>query len=472
MPAYTQDQIALGIIAEGRRSRSGEGQLDHPVISEKGIIIALATALVESNLKMYANRADPGSLDFPHDAISTDANSVGVFQQRHPWWGTVADRMSVERSAAMFYNSLVRQRIGKQDYNTDATTPGQWAQMVQRSAYPHRYDERMPEARDIYNRLKGTSAPMPSPSVTTPVPGWTGDPVWLKEVLEAEGLVCHVYPGAYNRGHGDMGKIWGVMAHHTGSFGETPKGIAQHPSLGLASQLYLSRDGEYTLCGVGIAWHAGAGSYPGLPTDNANAYTIGIEAANDGGGSPPGKRSAWSDKQYDAYVRGVAAILRKLGLGADRVIGHKEWAGRSQGKWDPGGIDMNVFRNDVAARIKQQIPGGEESMAQVPQEQWDRVYRELTQRHPSRSIYRTPGEGTVDTWAGFSLNQDAMLHQELVERLAIQYGDFDAIKRIVTVAAGKGANPSDTWAKEHAKEVLAKIPTDYLVAYKAKGGQV
>ncbi|QRZ10088.1 N-acetylmuramoyl-L-alanine amidase [Mycolicibacterium austroafricanum] len=149
-----------------------------------------------------------------------------------------------------------------------------------------------------------------------------------------------------------MGQIWGVMAHHTGSFGETPRGIAEHPSLGLASQLYLGKDGEYTLCGVGIAWHGGTGSYPGI--SDVNGTVIGIEAANDGGGNsskPLVHRSSWPDVQYDAYVRGVAAILNKLGYGSDRVIGHKEWAGRSQGKWDPGQIDMNIFRADIAQRI-------------------------------------------------------------------------------------------------------------------------
>jgi hypothetical protein len=174
------------------------------------------------------------------------------------------------------------------------------------------------------------------------------DPVWLPEVLRAAGLVVHEYPGWRERGHGDFGSIWGIVVHHTGSFGESPRGIAEHPELGLASQLYLSREGEYTICGVGIAWHAGMGSYLGLPDDEANQYTIGIEAANDGGGTP-GKphHLPWPDKQYDAYVRGVAAILEHLDQPSSHVIGHKEWAGREQGKWDPGGIDMNIFRADV-----------------------------------------------------------------------------------------------------------------------------
>ncbi|QAY11697.1 lysin A [Mycobacterium phage NoodleTree] len=474
MPAYTQDGIAIGIIAEGRRSRSGEGQLDHPVMSAKGIVIALAVALVETNLKMYANRSDPESLNFPHDAVGSDANSVGVFQQRAPWWGTVADRMDVARSAAMFYNSLYRQRVGGADYNTDRVSPGTWGQMVQQSAFPDRYDKRMAEARQIYDRLKDRvvgGAPTPPP-ITAPDPNWRGDPVWLKEVLEAAGLVCHVYDGAYNRGHGDFGEIWGVVAHHTGSFGETPKGIAQHPSLGLASQLYLGRNGEYTLCGVGIAWHAGQGSYPGLPTNDANRLTIGIEAANDGGGSPPGKRDAWSDVQYNAYVRGVAAILRKLGRDSSRVIGHKEWAGTAQGKWDPGGIDMNTFRADVA-RVMGELGTSTDPVLELlamptNQEKLDFIYNEESKKFASRSIYRTPGEGLIDTRAGFVLNVDAMAHQELVDRLAIQYHDSDAIGRIARVAAGQGADPNDTWAKEHALTVLQKIPEEVLKAWQEK----
>lgn len=178
------------------------------------------------------------------------------------------------------------------------------------------------------------------------------DPTWLPDVLRAEGLQCDVYPGAFKRGHGDFGEIWGIVDHHTGSFGETPRGIAEHPSLGLASQLFLARDGRVTVCGVGVAWHAGAGSYPGLPTNNANFRTIGVEAANDGGGSP-GKphHVPWSLVQYDAYVRLNKAVLLHLGQPASHSIGHKEWAGAAQGKWDPGGIDMNLFRADIQSAM-------------------------------------------------------------------------------------------------------------------------
>ena len=61
------------------------------------------------------------------------------------------------------------------------------------------------------------------------------DPTWLPDVLRAEGLTCDIYPGAFDRGHGDFGDIWGVVCHHTGSFGETPRGIAVLNKGGCAS---------------------------------------------------------------------------------------------------------------------------------------------------------------------------------------------------------------------------------------------
>lgn len=208
-----------------------------------------------------------------------------------------------------------------------------------------------PDRLDPMTMLRGAAHPGASaPSQGDPM---NADPVWLPDVLKAAGLTCDVYPGAMQRGHGDFRSIWGVVAHHTGAPATStpgPRAIAQHPTLGLCSQLYLGRDGRFTLCGVGIAWHAGPGSYPGIATNNANAVTIGIEAENSG-------TEGWSKAQYGSYVTGIAAILNRLGLPASRCIGHKEWAGRSQGKWDPGGIDMAVFRADIA-REQTRLKGG------------------------------------------------------------------------------------------------------------------
>lgn len=168
------------------------------------------------------------------------------------------------------------------------------------------------------------------------------DPVWLKDRIAAEGVPVSDYVGGTDRGHGDFGNwIWGVIVHHMGAAGTAgPRSIAEHPDLGLASQIYLGRDGKAVICGVGIAYHAGRGSWPGLPKDNANPVTIGIEAENSG-------TEGWSSAQYWSYVRICAAILRKLGYDASRVIAHKEWAGPAQGKWDPGGLNMDKFRADI-----------------------------------------------------------------------------------------------------------------------------
>ncbi|EHK86377.1 N-acetylmuramoyl-L-alanine amidase [Rhodococcus pyridinivorans] len=134
-------------------------------ITPKGIVIAFATVSVECDWFMYANRADPESLKFPHERIGSDSRSSGLFQQQPPWWGTVADRMDPYRSARMFFEALK-----KLDYNSDAHTPGWYAQAVQRSSFPDRYDTRIGEARELYERLAGD---IPEPAEGQLVPAYT-----------------------------------------------------------------------------------------------------------------------------------------------------------------------------------------------------------------------------------------------------------------------------------------------------------
>lgn len=188
----------------------------------------------------------------------------------------------------------------------------------------------------------------------TPNPNWRGDPTFLPEVLKAFGVTVKEYSGWRNRGHGDFGIIQGIIAHHTGSNQLPASYIAQHPQLGLCSQIHLDRNGVVTLTGVGIAWHAGRGAYAGWPTNNANQTSIGIEANSDG-------VSPWPAKQLDAYYRTCAAILWFLGKRAttNTLLGHHEYSGKAQGKWDPGAgngrsgavMDMNEFRRKVNAYI-------------------------------------------------------------------------------------------------------------------------
>jgi N-acetyl-anhydromuramyl-L-alanine amidase AmpD len=182
---------------------------------------------------------------------------------------------------------------------------------------------------------------------------WSGDPLWLADVLRAEDVDVVEYPGWQERGHGDFKDIRGVMVHHTGSARATASSIAGgRPDLaGPLSQVHIARNGTVTVVAAGVAWHAGLGMYPWLPTNMGNWHTIGIECANTGTSPSAPHRRNWPDTQYFALVRCCAAINRRLGQTAGRTIGHREYAGRSQGKWDPGAIDMEVLRVDVGNRI-------------------------------------------------------------------------------------------------------------------------
>jgi N-acetyl-anhydromuramyl-L-alanine amidase AmpD len=91
--------------------------------------------------------------------------------------------------------------------------------------------------------------------------------------------------------------------------------------------------------------------YPWLPTNMGNWHMIGIECANSGTSPTAPHRENWPDAQYFALVRCCAAINRRLAQTAARTIGHKEYAGRAQGKWDPGAIDMDILRDDIQAQI-------------------------------------------------------------------------------------------------------------------------
>lgn len=143
-PPSNRDTYIQAIIAEGQRRG----------ITPRGITIALATALVESNLVMYANAKVPESMTIPHEEVGSDGMSVGLFQQQvissngQWWWGDAATCMDPTQSAGLFYDHLA-----ELDYNNTDNTPGYYAQAVQRSAFPDRYDEHYPDAESLYAKL-------------------------------------------------------------------------------------------------------------------------------------------------------------------------------------------------------------------------------------------------------------------------------------------------------------------------------
>jgi peptidoglycan hydrolase-like protein with peptidoglycan-binding domain len=177
--------------------------------------------------------------------------------------------------------------------------------------------------------------------------------IWLADVLEAAGLKVSRVDGWETRGRGDIGDIFGVICHHTGSSNpqrlnmptlralrDGRKASAKLKALpGPLAQLGLARDGTYFVVAAGRAIHAGEGSFRDV---SGNRRFIGIEAENEGtmGDFP------WPAVQIDAYHRGVAAILKKLNKDASFCCGHKEYApGR---KPDPD-LNMAEFRASVQA---------------------------------------------------------------------------------------------------------------------------
>lgn len=172
--------------------------------------------------------------------------------------------------------------------------------------------------------------------------------IWLPQVLRAEGLRVAEQPGWMERGRGPMDRIDGIICHHTATnirdrnmptLRVLTEGRSDLP--GPLAQLGLGRDGTYYVIAAGRANHAGAGAWRGI---SGNSRFLGIEAENSGLADDP-----WNGAQLDAYVRGVAALLRHLGLPVERVCGHKEYAPTR--KDDPS-FDMEGFRAQVRAVIE------------------------------------------------------------------------------------------------------------------------
>lgn len=178
--------------------------------------------------------------------------------------------------------------------------------------------------------------------------------IWLTDLdttLRAEGCRVSENDGWRTRGIGGLLGVRGVLCHHTAGGGDADDWVTvQNGKPGLTgplAQMTLERDGTFRLIAAGLAQHAGKGSHPAIGTDNGNSWLIGIEGVSRGVGD-------WTPEQRAAYPRGVAALLRHYGLGADRAIFHREWAPLR--KIDPAGFDGPAFRADVDRILRTEPP--------------------------------------------------------------------------------------------------------------------
>lgn len=185
----------------------------------------------------------------------------------------------------------------------------------------------------------------------------SGDPAWIPDVVAPVlGNRFRMLGGALGAGHGDFKDIRGVMWHHTGNARERAESIRNgRPDLpGPLANFHIAPDGIVTFVAVGVCWHAGVGSYPWLPTNMANWHMIGVECAwpfNTSLGPATAYQERWPDAQFESMLDLAAVLTRHLGVGSDRDIGHKDYAGRAQGKWDPGNWDTKQFQWWTRERI-------------------------------------------------------------------------------------------------------------------------
>lgn len=335
--ASTFDQVARAIVVETGRRGYGRDES----------IAVLSTAIQESGLRMvwHSNGRWHGYFQqdssYP-DRLDPNGNILGFL-----------DRLDQKRSSAGASPDIWLNIFWLQQRPSDPSA--QTAFDRGRKAYLDEIKRHVDQAARLYDHHTGGTV------------GFTGDPLWLEEVLKAkigDRLVVHKDWQLYGTGAGpggQMGNIWGVMMHHTGNANEKPetirKGVHQAGGgflRGPLSQCLITPDGKCHLVAVGPCNHAGAGSYPGLGTNTGNVRTIGIECAwptiRTDGSYDPAER--WPDAQIITMREVAAAIVARLGYGAERVIGHKEYAGASQGKWDPGNLDMDWFRGEVAKDLR------------------------------------------------------------------------------------------------------------------------
>ena len=182
---------------------------------------------------------------------------------------------------------------------------------------------------------------------------------------------------------------------------------------------------------------------------SANVFSINLCFA--------GSRAGWSEAQWlqrDADIE-IAAYLavqdcRKYGIPITVIAPpYRRGAGISDHRYvtQQLGIGTHTDVGDnfpwgrfaaYVAKYAAPTPSGGFLMALSDAEQkelLDLARQQAKIRRPSRSPLDWPGSTYLDTCAGYALSADANAHVILVERLAVEYGDPQAIAQLVAVAA-------------------------------------
>ncbi len=280
---------------------------------------------------------------------------------------------------------------------------------------------------------------------------------WGVPVRERAGWETHDRTGPGR----PWGPVHGVMIHHTGD---------DAPDLADERVLWAGRsdlpgplchdgqrdDGVAVLMSAGRANHAGPGSSrvldamredrrpppPGPDDTDGNRHFYGRETMYSGKNPPTGPA-------YRSSVLACAAICEFHGWNPHTsVIGHREWTRR---KPDPGSLDMDAFRSDVAEALRLGPPAARPPAPKPPAPSnptvtpqggdmlyqiGDRVYvaggdRLLVGERECQKLYRVAGGDADDADGGYHDYVDAGVPvvKASLERLraigyAVQGSDF------------------------------------------------
>jgi hypothetical protein len=111
-------------------------------LNDRAAVIAVATAMQESNLHNLASTKLPESYKYTNEGEGSDHDSVGLFQQRQNW-GKTKDLMTPQTSTRKFLEAL------KEVPNWEQLPVTVAAQEVQVSAYPDAYAKHETRATQV-----------------------------------------------------------------------------------------------------------------------------------------------------------------------------------------------------------------------------------------------------------------------------------------------------------------------------------
>ncbi|SEK61416.1 Murein DD-endopeptidase MepM and murein hydrolase activator NlpD, contain LysM domain [Blastococcus sp. DSM 46786] len=235
----------------------GQAQTIVNVAAARGLgpyaaVVALATAYQESRIRMLANDGSSSeltaeqaavtaaSLQYAHDGLGSDHDSVNTFQQR--WiagWGTPEQLMDPVYAAEAFYDRLVE----VPNWQTIPLTRA--AQIVQVSAYGSAYARWEPLAREL------TAMLWPAAQSTAANPGGAVSGVCPGLAVPA-GSWVRPSTGTVTSGYGPR---WGTL--HAGVDIAGPRNTPVYAASGgtvttaACTSAYCDRDGSLNLAGYG-----------------------------------------------------------------------------------------------------------------------------------------------------------------------------------------------------------------------------